>query len=187
MADPWLAPRLALGNVMLPSGPLFSLAEGPPAIRLIFRGGDAARSACSSAFNAILPQGRGAAGVGDDRTAIWLGPDEWLLIAEDVDPEILAAEIKAALGSTAHSLVDVSHRQVGLDARGAVAARALSAGCPIDLRLSAFPAGTATRTIFDRSEIVLWRREEAAFRVEVSRSFAPYIVGALTEAAKRAP
>ena len=159
--------------------PLFSLVEGPPAVRFIFRGGDRARNACSGAFDANLPQRLGPAGIGDNRAAIWLGPDEWLLIAEDVDAKILAAEIEAALGSTAYSLVDVSHRQVGLDVRGTIAACAMSAGCPIDLRLSAFPAGMATRTIFDRSEIVLWRREEAAFQVEVWRSFAPYIVAAL--------
>ncbi|HKN29399.1 MAG TPA: sarcosine oxidase subunit gamma family protein [Roseiarcus sp.] len=58
---------------------------------------------------------------------------------------------------------------------------------PLDLRTSAFPIGTATRTIFDKAEIVLWRRAETAFRVEVWRSFAPYLVAALTEAARDAP
>ena len=99
----------------------------------------------------------------------------------------MAAEIEAALSATPHSLVDVSHRQVGLDVRGAIAARALSAGCPLDLRISAFPIGMATRTMFDKAEIVLWRREDSAFQVEVWRSFAPYLVAALTEAAKGAP
>ena len=99
----------------------------------------------------------------------------------------MAAEIEAALRTTPHSLVDVSHRQVGLDVRGAIAARALSAGCPLDLRISAFPIGMATRTMFDKAEIVLWRREDSAFQVEVWRSFAPYLVASLTEAAKGAP
>ena len=53
--------------------------------------------------------------------------------------------------------------------------------------MSAFPIGMATRTIFGKTEIVLWRREDLAFQVEVWRSFASYIVGALTEAAKGAP
>jgi sarcosine oxidase subunit gamma len=125
--------------------------------------------------------------LGDERTAFWLGPDEWLLIAEGVDPDMMAAEIEAALGTSPHSLVDVSHRQVGLDVGGAVAARALSAGCPLDLRVSAFPIGMATRTIFDKAEIVLWRSQEAAFRIEVWRSFAAYLVAALIEAARGAP
>jgi sarcosine oxidase, subunit gamma len=185
--DPWLAPRLPFDKVVLPSGPQFSLFDRPPAARFIFRGGEAARLACATAFDAELPRHLGAAGVGDERAAFWLGPDEWLLIAEGVDPEMMAAEIEAALGATPHSLVDVSHRQVGLDVGGAVAARAVSAGCPLDLRLSAFPIGMATRTIFDKVEIVLWRREETAFRVEVWRSFAAYLAAALIEAARGAP
>ncbi len=187
MPDPWLAPRLPLDNVMLPSGPQFWLADRPPATRFIFRGGEAARLACSTAFDTRLPRVLGTAGEGDERTAFWLGPDEWLLIVDGVDPEIMAAEIGATLGPTPHSLVDVSHRQVGLDVGGAIAARALSAGCPLDLRVTAFPVGMASRTIFDKAEIVVWRREETTFRVEVWRSFAPYLVAALTEAARGAP
>ena len=183
MTDARLAPRLALSDVATPADPVFSIADRPPATRCIFRGGDAARSSCSRAFAVDLPQELGSAGVGDDRAAIWLGPDEWLLIAEDVDPEIMAAEIEAALGTTPHSLVDVSHRQIGLDIRGPFAARALSAGCPLDLRTSAFPSGMATRTVFDKAEIVLWRTGDTAFRVEVARSFAPFVVAALMEAA----
>ena len=99
----------------------------------------------------------------------------------------MAAEIEAALETIPHSLVDVSHRQLALDVGGAVAARAISAGCPLDLRISAFPIGVATRTIFDKAEIVLWRRAETAFRIEVWRSFAPYLVAALAEAVRAAP
>ncbi|HZZ63094.1 MAG TPA: sarcosine oxidase subunit gamma family protein [Roseiarcus sp.] len=187
LPHPWLAPRLPFDSVILPSGTRFSLSDRPPAARFIFRGGEAARLACSTAFDADLPLQLGSAGVGDERTAFWLGPDEWLLIAEGVDPEMMAAEIEAALVGSPHSLVDVSHRQVGLDIRGADAVRALSAGCPLDLRVSAFPMGMATRTIFDKVEIVLWRREETAFRVEVWRSFAAYLVAALNEAARGAP
>ena len=183
MADAWLAPRLAFDDVVTASDPLFSIAERPPATRFIFRGGDAARSSCSSAFDADLPRGLGSAAVGDDHVAIWLGPDEWLLIAEGVDAEIMAVELEAALETAPHSLVDVSHRQIGLDVSGSFAARALSAGCPLDLRLSAFPVGKATRTIFDKAEIVLWRSEDHAFRVEVARSLAPFVVTALMEAA----
>jgi len=187
MADPWRAPRFPLDDVSLPSEPRFALADTPPANRFLLRGSDAARAACSLAFGAELPQKPGRAGEGDERAALWLGPDEWLLIVEGVDPAMMWAEIEAALGAVPHSLVDVSHRQVGLDVGGALARRALSAGCPLDLRLEAFPVGMATRTLFDKAEIVLWRRGESAFRVEAWRSFAPYLAAALTEAARGAP
>jgi sarcosine oxidase subunit gamma len=184
MSDPWLAPRSPLEALALPNGAGFAIAESEPAERFVFRGGDDARAACSAAFGAELPPRLGVAASHDGRTAFWLGPDEWLLIGAGEDPEALTAEIETALETVPHSLVEVSHRQIGIEVTGAAAARALSAGCPLDLRLSAFPVGMATRTLFDKAEIVLWRRGETAFRVEVWRSFAPYLVAALSEAAR---
>ena len=186
MADPRIAVRSPVDGLLPISGPHFSLALAAPANRFVFRGDEPARAACSDAFEVELPRALGQAGVKDGRTAIWLGPDEWLMAAEGVDGEIIAVEIEAALGATPHSLVDVSHRQLRLDLTGTAAARALSAGCPIDLRESRFPAGAATRTIFDRAEIVLHRVATSAFRIEVWRSFAPYVAAALKEAARGA-
>ena len=109
------------------------------------------------------------------------------MTVDEADAWALGVDLEAALHGAARSLVDVSDRQIGLIASGPGAARALSAGCPLDLRLSAFPVGMATRTIFDKAEIILWRREAAAFHLEVGRSFAPYLVAALAEAARGAP
>jgi sarcosine oxidase, subunit gamma len=95
--------------------------------------------------------------------------------------------LESVLEGTAHSLVDVSHRQIGLIASGPAAARVLNAGCPLDLGLKAFPVGFATRTVFDKGEIVLWRRAETNFHIEIWRSFAPYLAGSLAEAARGAP
>lgn len=187
MSDPWLAPRFPLDEISLPSGQKFALQDAPPADRFIFRGGEDARAACSMAFGAELPQKLGPASEFEERAALWLGPDEWLLIAEAEEPDNRAFEITDKIGALPHSLVDISHRQVGLIVSGALAARALSAGCPLDLRLAAFPVGMATRTIFDKAEIVLWRRGEFEFHVEVWRSFAAYLAAALSEAARGAP
>ncbi len=181
--SPWLTPRFPLDDAVLPVGPRFAIADTPRSERFIFRGGEEARAACSAAFGAELPARLGAAGGSAERAALWLGPDEWLMIAEGQSAEALAAAIEDALSGLAHSLVDVSDRQVALIVSGADAARALSAGCPLDLRLTGFPVGMATRTLFDRAEIVLWRLGETEFRVEVWRSFSPWLAAALTEAA----
>jgi sarcosine oxidase subunit gamma len=187
MSDAGAHPRSPIEGHALPAADRFALAEGPAAARFVFRGGEAARAACSAAFGAELPAKLGLAGEGESRAALWLGPDEWLLIAEDADSNLLCGELEAAVGAAPHSLVDVSHRQIGLSVLGPVAARALTAGCPLDLHLSAFPVGMSARTIFDKAEIVLWRRGATTFHVEAWRSFAPYLVAALTEASRGAP
>ncbi len=97
--------------------------------------------------------------------ALWLGPDEWLLL----DP---GERMAAADGCV---LVDVSHRQVGLELRGADAAALLNGAVPLDLTEAAFPLGMCVRTVFEKAEIVLWRRGADAWRIEVTRSYAPYV------------
>ncbi len=116
------------------------------------------------------------------RFALWLGPDEWLLIAEDNEPT-LGATLESALANVPHALIDVSHRQGALEVSGPGAARLLNAGIILDLDPSAFPVGMVVRTLLTKAEIVLWRREADVFRVEFSRSFGPYVTAILTQAA----
>lgn len=114
------------------------------------------------------------------RAVLWLGPDEWLLLApEDTG---LARSVEAGLAGEPGAIVDVSHRQVGIDVSGDGAAAVLNAGCPLDLGLDAFPIGMSTRTVLAKAEIVLWRRAEHRFHVEVWRSFAPYVMDFLRQA-----
>jgi sarcosine oxidase, subunit gamma len=145
MSDALIKPRSPLEGLSPPEGERFALTEAPAAARFIFRGPEAARLACGMAFGAEPPVALGPAGEGEGRASLWLGPDEWLMIAEGADPVSLAATLESVLEGTAHSLVDVSHRQVGLIVTGPSAARAISAGCPLDLHPSAFPLGMAAR------------------------------------------
>jgi sarcosine oxidase subunit gamma len=52
----------------------------------------------------------------------------------------------------------------------------------LDLHLSAFPVGMATRTIYSKADIVLWRTAADTFHVELWRSFVPFVWGLLEEA-----
>ena len=174
--------RSVLDGRALPSITRAKATALPFATRLILRGGADVVSPVAEAFG-VAPTTKplGSADSGE-RAALWLGPDEWLLIAEDGAD--VQAKLEAALGGVFHSLVDVSHRQVGLSVEGPGAARLLAAGCPLDLDLRAFPVGMSTRTLMVKAEIGLWRREENVFRIEVLRSFAPYVARILDEASR---
>jgi sarcosine oxidase subunit gamma len=187
MADAAPEAQSPLQAFALPMGPRFTLSEAAPATRFILRGAEPVRVACGMAFGVDLPSRLGPAGESAGRGALWLGPNEWLLIADRADGADIGAMLDSVLDGTAHSLVDVSHRQIGLIASGPAAARVLNAGCPLDLDLKAFPVGFATRTLFDKVEIVLWRRAEATFHIDIWRSFAPHLAGSLIEAARGAP
>jgi sarcosine oxidase subunit gamma len=114
------------------------------------------------------------------RHALWLGPDEWLVIDEgEADLAALCAGVTAL-----HSAVDISHRNVAILVSGPRAADVLNAGCPQDLSLAVFPVCAASRTVLGKVEIVLWRTAEDIFRVEVWRSFSDYAFTLLAEAAR---
>jgi sarcosine oxidase subunit gamma len=153
-----------------------------PLARFIFRGDEAARKAAGKAFGATLSEVPCRASISGARAVLWLGPDEFLLLAPDGEGAAIEAAIADALGETPHSLVDVSHRQTAINLTGAKASTLLALGCPLDLDASVFAVGACTRTVFAKAEITLWRRDDTRFHVEVWRSFAPYVWGLLGEA-----
>jgi sarcosine oxidase, subunit gamma len=156
----------------------------PPAARYILRGGDAVRVAAEAAAGVGIPAQACRAITHGERAALWLGPDEWLLIAPEGEGAALAGALESALAHLPHSLVDVSQRQGACALRGPQAVTLLSAGCPLDLDESAFPAGMCTRTVLAKAEVVLWRTAAQAFRLEVARSFVAYVSRFLAEAAR---
>jgi sarcosine oxidase subunit gamma len=143
----------------------------PDASRYILRG-DAAAFA---GYGVGLPREACRAVTGGALSALWLGPDEWLLLLPDG---------QALPSGAMASVVEVSDRQVGIEVAGENAADAINAFNPLDLHIATFPVGTCTRTIFGKAEIVLWRTAPEKFHIEVWRSFAPYVLGCLAEAAR---
>lgn len=156
----------------------------PPATRFSARGDRAAAEAIGRAFGVKLPRDACRSAEGGRRAALWLGPDEWLLIAAEGEAEVLLRDIEGELDGAPASLVDISDRQVGIDVTGPDAAEAINAFNALDLDIEAFPVGMCTRTIFGKAEIVLWRTAPDRFRIEVWLSFAPYLIGCLEEATR---
>ena len=180
MADNVRLRREPLAGFAPPPGEAVVLAPLPPSARFILRARPAAQAAAAAPLGVALPTVACRAATVGDRAALWLGPDEWLILVPETD----RPDFATALAGLPHSLVDVSHRQSGFTVSGAQAADALNTGCPLDLDIAAFPVGMCTRTILGKAQIVLWRIESAKFHVEAWRSFLPYVWGFLTEAAR---
>jgi sarcosine oxidase subunit alpha len=173
-------PLQALAAVSPPC-PHAQLAALTPITRLLVRADNVAATAIGRALGVLLGTAPNRAVVSFDRAALWLGPDEWLVLAAENDAD-LARRATLGLGSIPGSVVDVGHRSCSIELVGRYAAWCLNAFCALDLDISAFPVGMATRTLFGKAEIVLWRTDPEAFHVEVARSFAPYVWNCLEEA-----
>jgi sarcosine oxidase subunit gamma len=153
-----------------------------PAARFILQGGPAARAAAGTAFGVTLPEDACRANAAGERAALWLGPDEQLLLAPAGETEVIATQLASALSGIPHSLVDVSQRQVALQVSGLDASELLNSGCPLDLDSAEFEPGMCTRTVIGKAEAVLWRKAATEYHLEVWRSFAGYVVDWLREA-----
>ena len=102
--------------------------------------------------------------------AVMLGPDEWLLIGA----------VSGDCVGQAVSITEITERQIGIAVDGPRASELLRSGCPLDLERMA--AGRGTRTIYETVEIVVIKRSDTRFHVEVWRSFAPWLWAALEAA-----
>jgi sarcosine oxidase subunit gamma len=182
MADNALASRRQKHAGRTASAGSVTLTAAAPAARLALRAPELSLGSLSRALGLTLPTApkTSAASATLRRRALWLGPDEWLLI--DEDGADLVADCAAA--KSLHAAVDVSHRNVAILVEGRGAADCLNAGCPRDLSLEAFPVGACSRTVLGKIEVVLLRTDETAFRVEVWRSFSDYAWDFLEDAAR---
>ncbi len=159
----------------------------PAATRLSFCGDEAAQSAAAIALglpSSMTPCRAVSTGA---RASLWLGPDERLLLAPADERATLLTILGGALAGHAHSLVDISQRQLSFELRGPNATLLLNSQCPLDLSLAAFPVHMCTRTVYAKSEMVLWRTAADHFHVDVWRSFADYVLTLLHTVARELP
>ena len=153
-----------------------AVAPGPHRDRALLRCRAEAVPAVSAALGVSLPTRACRAEEAAGAAALWLGPDEWLLLRDAGAPAPCLPD------GVAGSIVDISHRQVAIEIAGPRAEEILSSGCPLDLAPGAFPVGMCTRTLFHKAEVVLWRIAPDRFHLEVWRSFARYVEALLVEA-----
>jgi sarcosine oxidase, subunit gamma len=161
-------------HLAVPGGRL-EIAPAAPAARYILRCKPEHAALIDEAFGVPIPTLARRAGVRGSRAALWLGPDEWLLIAEEGAQRAIEVAFAALARRIALSLVGVDHRNVAIELLGPAAADVISVGCPLDLGNDAYPPGTCARTLFSNCEIVLWRTEHRGFRMEFWRSCADHV------------
>ncbi|CUX02968.1 Sarcosine oxidase gamma subunit [Agrobacterium fabacearum S56] len=180
MADTLHAKRKSVLEDFHGGSPFVSLKPAASASRLSLRARESALPALSDALGLLLPNSPKSSVTSGLRSALWLGPDEWLVIDQG------ESDLMAALATVPglFSATDVSHRNTAVIVSGPGAEAALNAGCPQDLSIAQFPIGASSRTVFGKAEVVLLRVADDTFRVECWRSFAEYVGGLLQEAAQ---
>ena len=117
-------------------------------------------------------------------TAIWLGPDEWLITSPFRTPEELETGLRQAIG-VGGTVVDVSAQRTTLRLRGEHVRDLLAGGCSVDLHPRVFGRGAAVQTLLGQAGIVLLALDNTGtqYEVVVRSSFAGYLTSWLLDAA----
>ncbi|NUP23921.1 MAG: sarcosine oxidase subunit gamma [Streptomyces sp.] len=118
-------------------------------------------------------------------TALWLGPDEWLLVGPPGSERDLESRVREAAGDEPVSVIDVSAQRTTLLVTGPRAHDVLAHGCSLDLHPRVFGPGRCAQTTLGRTQVVLVARDEpkAGFWVLVRSTFAGYLADWLLDAA----
>jgi sarcosine oxidase subunit gamma len=125
----------------------------------------------------------------DERAVLWLGPDEWLVLAADGEEHGLEKQLRAAADDDAWlSVVDVSHNYTGLMLAGPAARDVLAKGCPLDLHRLKFRPGDCAQTVLAGVRVLLRSPQQSeAIELWVRNSFARYTAHWLLDAMAEFP
>lgn len=151
-------------------------------INVRLHAGGAAASAAGEVLGAPLPVEPNTVASGGAHHVLWLGPDEWLVVAPPADRQRLEDELRAALGAESGALVDVSGERTILDLSGPRAREVLMKGCSIDLHPTAFQVGRCAQTGLARAQVVLMPTRQDAYWIFVRSSFSDYLSAWLRDA-----
>jgi sarcosine oxidase, subunit gamma len=119
------------------------------------------------------------------RGAIWLGPDEWLVVAPPGTEVALETELAEALAGLG-SVVGLSANRTAIQVIGPRARDVLAKGCALDLHPRAFGPQRCAQTLLGRAPVVLEQLgdDPLAFGLLVRGSFAAYVATWLLAAAE---
>jgi sarcosine oxidase subunit gamma len=143
-------------------------------------------SAASNILGVDLPTTPSTCIEGDAATAIWLGPDEFLITTRSQAPEEVEVQLRNAVTPHGGAAIDVSAQRTTLRLRGTHARDVLAKGCSIDLHPKVLGPGAAVQTMLALAGVVLIPLDSTGtdYRILVRSSFARYLAEWLIDAAE---
>ncbi len=142
-------------------------------------------------LNMILPTEANTSTTSDKLTAIWLSPDEWMIVSNELVStdnnknelqEILFNSIsKTTLGAA----VDVTDQFVQLELKGENIYEIFSAGSPFNFNEFKEKKGSTTQTVLNHVDVILHHKDKNIVNLFVRRSFAEHLWSWIKDCASR--
>jgi len=118
--------------------------------------------------------------------ALWLGPDDWLIVGAADEARVIEHSMRDAVTGATASIVDVSANRTVMLIQGERAQELLAHGIAIDLHPRAFGPGRCAQTLLAKVQVIMERRsDDNAFHVYVRGSFTSSLADWLLDAIGR--
>ena len=139
-------------------------------------------AAVKKAFGVSLPGQRGTAFDGD-HGALWMSPDEAMLLCPYEEAQKIADELTAKLTGAHALVVNVSDARAVFQLKGYALREVIAKLAPVDMALGSFEPGQVRRTRMAQVAAAFWLDDASTARVVCFRSVADYMFGILRNAA----
>ena len=132
-------------------------------------------------LNMILPTEANTSTTSDKLTAIWLSPDEWMIVSNElVSKETNKYELQEILfnsisKTTLGAVVDVTDQFVQLELKGENIYEIFSAGSPFNFNQFREKKGSTTQTVLNHVDVILHHKDKNIVNLFVRRSFAEHL------------
>lgn len=167
-----------------PAGAGVILGERPHRCQINLRG-NAGNPAFTSAVRQVtglgLPTRASTVETSGDLAALWLAPDEWLLVGPG-DPATAGREaalvgtLRVALAGLHAAVTDVSEARTVIAVAGPRARDLLAKGTPLDLHPRMFGPGSCAQTAMASANVILRQLDDRpSYELHVLNSFADYL------------
>jgi sarcosine oxidase subunit gamma len=155
------------------------LGERPHRLQLNLRGNPADPDflgAVRTAAGVELPQEPNSVARAGELRALWLGPNEWLLVGPSGREKDLLPAIAGTLGGRHAGVTDVGEARTAILVAGPKARALLAKGCPLDFHPRAFAAGQCAQSVLAGANVTIELLDDRpTFEVGVLNSFADHL------------
>ena len=142
-------------------------------------------------INMILPLEANTSSSSNNYTALWLSPDEWMIVSnntinkENNDYEIEKLLFNKISKTNLGSVVDVTDQLVTINLSGKKIFDLLSTGCPFDFNDFKSKKGACAQTLLTQIDVIIHHNEINSVNLFVRRSFSEHLMSWINDSASR--
>ena len=169
-----------------------SVKEISPIMKLNLRGKKREFfTAVGKHLDMILPTEANTSSSSSKLTAIWLSPDEWMVVSNeliekntncyDLEESLYNSISKTNLGA----VIDVTDQFVMLELKGSKIYELFSSGSPYNFNVFREKKGSTTQTLLNNIDVIIQNKSENLVNLFVRRSFSEHLFSWINDSASR--